>query len=593
MVRCGKESTVTAGGADTGAGPAGQAPGAAMDGQPPRAGDPRVARCARTVFEAFRRYDADFAAITRRAAGRFERRDWAGGHADTAQRLDLWQQAVGDCVALVTRRLGRHARDRRAWHLIKEVYGPRVEGFADAELARTFFTSVSRRAFDTVGVDPLIEFVLDLDPATRSDGAPPTRVYVHWGVLEPLFRQVLDDAPFSIAFADPHACVRRVCRQVREACRRHYRGPETLLRVELMRPVFYQSTRAFLVGRVDGEGWTAPFAIGVEHADGGLAVEQVYMSDDDFSILFGFTRASFFVELGTVRGAVNFLRDLLPDKPVDELYSVLGRIRQGKTERFRYLARHLRGSNDRFVHAPGDKGLVMMVFTLPSYHLVFKVIRDRFGHSKTVTRQDVIDRYRLVSRHDRAGRLIDAQAFRLLEFPRARFDPSLLDELLTQGTRSVRLEGERVVLDLVYMERKLRPLNLYLREASAVRVEAAVHDYGQAIKDLAAINIFPGDMLLKNFGVTRHGRVIFYDFDEIALLTECNFRTLPKARDDEAMLSDETWFEVGPRDVFPEQFEHFLGMNEALKRSFVERHGDLLTPRFWRECQARLARAAA
>jgi len=545
------------------------------------------------VFEAFRRYDADFAAITRCAAGRFERREWAGGHADTAQRLDLWEQAVSACVAHMRQRLAPHADERRVWHLIKEVYGPRVEGFADAELARTFFTSVSRRSFDTVGVDPLIEFVLDLEPAARTEGAPPTRVYLHWGVLEPLFREVLEEAPLSVPFADPRACVRRICQQVREACRRHYRGPETLLRVELMRSVFYQSTRAFLVGRADGEGWAAPFAIGFEHVEGGLAVEKVYMSDDDFSILFGFTRASFFVDLGTVRGAVNFLRDLLPDKPVDELYSVLGRIRQGKTERFRYLARHLKRSKDRFVHAPGDKGMVMLVFTLPSYHLVFKVIRDRFGSSKTVTRQDVIDRYRLVSRHDRAGRLIDTQAFRLLEFPRDRFEPVLLDELLTEGSRSVRLEGDRVVLDLVYMERKLRPLNLYLHEAAGVRVEAAVRDYGQAIKDLAAINIFPGDMLLKNFGVTRHGRVIFYDFDEIALLTDCNFRTLPKARDDEAVLMDETWFEVGPRDVFPEQFEHFLGMNEGLKRHFIDVHGDLLAPRYWRECQARAAGAGA
>ena len=554
-----------------------------------RAGDPRVARCARAIYDAFAGYDRDFRAITRRAAGRFEREEWAGTHADTAERMDLWEQAVGACIEHMAKRLGPHARDRRAWHLIKEVYGSRIEGFADAELARTFFTSVTRRSFDTVGVDPLIEFVLDLDPPPITEGAPPTRVYVHWGALEPMFRQVLDDFALAVPYADRDRCVRRICQQVRTACRRHYRGPETLLRVELMHPVFYQSHRAFLVGRVDGEEWYAPFAIGLEHVDGGLAVEAVYMSDDDFSILFGFTRASFFVALETVSGAVHFLKHLLPDKPVDELYSVLGRIRQGKTERYRYLARHLRRSNDLFVHAAGDKGLVMLVFTLPSYHLVFKVIRDRFGLSKTVTRQDVIDRYRLVSRHDRAGRLIDTQAFRLIEFPRDRFESSLLEELLEGASRSVRLEGDRVVMDLVYMERKLRPLNLYLREATQTRVESAVRDYGQSIKDLAAINIFPGDMLLKNFGVTRHGRVIFYDFDEIALLTDCNFRRIPKARDDEDAMSADVWFDVGPSDVFPEQFEHFLGMNADLKRRFMAEHGDLLTPEFWRACQAQVA----
>lgn len=465
------------------------APAAATDHHPAlRAGDPRVARCARAIFDAFVGYDRRFRSISRRAAGRFRSQEWAQGRSDTAERMDLWEQAVGASVRNMAERLGPHARDRRAWHLIKEVYGSRVEGFADAELARTFFTSVTRRSFDTVGVDPLIEFVLDLDPAPRTESVPPTQVYVHWGALEPMFRQVLEDFAFPVPYVDLHGCVRRVCQQVRSASRRYYRGPETLLRVELMTPVFYQSARAFIVGRVDGEQWCAPFAIGFEHVDGGLSVESVYMSEDDFSILFGFTRASFFVDLDTVSGAVHFLQVLLPDKPVDELYSVLGRIRQGKTERYRYLARHLKRSSDRFVHAAGDKGLVMLVFTLPSYHLVFKVIRDRFGLSKTVTRQDVIDRYRLVARHDRAGRLIDTQAFRLVEFPRNRFEPSLLEELVEGSSKSARVVGDRVVIDLVYMERKLRPLNLYLREASQLRVDAAVRDYGQSIKDLAAIS---------------------------------------------------------------------------------------------------------
>ena len=565
-------------------------PGARLPPAVPGAGDPLIARSARAIYEDFRGYDRAFRKITRRAAGRFLRQEWVAGQADLAERLDLWEQRVGDSVTRMRERLGPHARDRRVWHLIKEIYGARVEGFADAELARTFFTSVTRRSFDTVGVDPLIEFVLDLHPAAPSEGAPPTRVYVHWGALAPLFRQVLEDFPFPIPYAHAEQCVQRICRQVRALTRRHYRGPETLLRIELMTPVFYQSSRAFLVGRADGDQWFAPFAIGIEHGEDGLVVESVYMSDDDFSILFGFTRASFFVDLETVSGAVHFLKGLLPEKPVDELYSVLGRIRQGKTERYRFLARHLKRSQDLFVHAVGDPGLVMLVFTLPSYHLVFKVIRDEFGHSKTVTRQQVIDRYRMVSRHDLAGRLIDTQAFRLLEFPRRRFEASLLEELVEGSSRSVRVVGDRVVIDLVYMERKLRPLNLYLREATQLRVEQAVRDYGQAIKDLAEINIFPGDMLLKNFGVTRHGRGICYDFDEIALIADCNFRRIPRPRDEEDAMSADVWFDVAPEDVFPEQFEHFLGMNATLKARFLEDHADLLTPAYWREVQGRHGR---
>ncbi len=400
-----------------------------------------------------------------------------------------------------------------------------------------------------------------------------------------MFERALEDFSFEIPYADRAGCVRYVCEQTKLLSRQHYRGPDTILRVELMVPVFYQSTRAFLVGKVEGEEWTAPFAIVIENVGGRVKVEAVLMSDDDMSILFGFTRSYFFVDLENVGGAVHYLHALMPDKPIDELYTVLGRIRQGKTERYRDLARRLKRSKDVFCHAPGDKGMVMIVFTLPSHHLVFKVIRDRFGFSKTVTHQQVLDSYRLVSRHDRVGRLIDTQAYRNIELPVDRFSPELLDELVSGASRTTRIVGDRLVIDLVYMERKLRPLNLYLTEATRVRAEAAVRDYGQAIKELAMTNIFPGDMLLKNFGVTRHGRVIFYDFDEICLMDQCRFRELPPARSEEQEFASETWFYVADNDVFPEQFEHFLGMSAGLKALFMEHHGDLLTAAYWRGVQ--------
>ena len=96
------------------------------------------------------------------------------------------------------------------------------------------------------------------------------------------------------------------------------------------------------------------------------------------------------------------------------------------------------------------------------------------------------------------------------------------------------------------------------RPRHAGEVEDVVRDYGNAIRDLAIANIFPGDMLWSNFGVTRHGRVVFYDYDEIEYLTDCMFRAVPAAPNPETELSGEAWYSVGQFDVFPEEFEPFL-----------------------------------
>jgi isocitrate dehydrogenase kinase/phosphatase len=271
-----------------------------------------------------------------------------------------------------------------------------------------------------------------------------------------------------------------------------------------------------------------------------------------------------------------------------ELYIALGFNKHGKTELYRHLRQHLRRFPDRFEYADGDRGMVMVVFTLPRYDGVFKVIRDRFAYPKQTTRAAVMDRYRLVFERDRVGRLVDAQEFEHLTFSRDRFDDDLLRDLLDEAGQTVAVEGDRVVIKHLYTERKVTPLNLYLRRSSAPAAWQAVVDYGRAIKELAAANIFPGDFLLKNFGVTRHGRVVFYDYDELCLLTDCNFRKMPEARHPEEELDPEPWFNVGPDDIFPEEFRRFLGLRDAQRELFVRYHVDLFDPEFWRGLQDRL-----
>jgi isocitrate dehydrogenase kinase/phosphatase len=331
-----------------------------------------------------------------------------------------------------------------------------------------------------------------------------------------------------------------------------------------------------------------PFALALLNTEGGIVIDAVLVGEDDISILFSFTRSHFHVDLGPPHQLVNFLKGLMPKKPVAEIYIALGYHKHGKTELYRDLLRHLRESDGRFDFAPGTPGMVMVVFTMAGYDVVFKVIRDRFPVIKPTTPDGVRENYRLVFRHDRAGRLVEAQEFEHLQFDRARFTSRLLDEFRRDADRTVAVTPDVVIVHHGYMERRVAPLDLYFREAAEEAGRAAALDFGQAVKDLAANGIFPGELLPKNFGVTRHGRVVCYDYDELSFLNDFSFREFPAAQTDDDEYADEAWFGVGPRDVFPQEFARFLAIPAALRPVLESAHGDLYGVPFWREMQARV-----
>jgi isocitrate dehydrogenase kinase/phosphatase len=332
---------------------------------------------------------------------------------------------------------------------------------------------------------------------------------------------------------------------------------------------------------------TLPLVVALLNRDGRVTVDAVLADEDEASIVFSFTRSYFHVECPRPAALVAFLKALMPKKPVGELYTALGFNKHGKTELYRDLLRHLASSEDRFVEAPGAAGMVMLVFTLPSYDVVFKVIRDSFAPPKTTGRQDVLDKYRLVFHHTRAGRLEDVQEFEHLSFPASRFDSRLLERLLAGAAETVERRGSEVVLHHLFTERRLTPLDIFLRDAAAETARNAAVDFGEAIRDLAKSNIFPGDLLPKNFGLTRHGRVVFYDYDEICFLTDVNFRELPPDLEEVGWVGEQPPFWVGPGDVFPEEFLTFMGLRGPAHEAFLERHSDLLEVRFWLDIQRR------
>jgi len=512
---------------------------------------------AATIAEHFRSYNEEFGRITRRAALNFISSDWRLAERDSVLRIELYDKRVDACVAAVAGRT-----DAALWSEIKRIYEDVIARRPDSDFYRTFFNSITRTLFGTVGVNTEVEF--SATSVGRASGSVPIRIYRVGTALPTAVREIFADMPFGALLSAPDQAVHRVSAEIGRYFETHRQSgpPES---IELIEPVFYRGQRAYLIGRVIGDGYMTPLAIAFTNSGEGVRVDAVMLTRADLGSLFGFARSYFHVDLPVVSAAITFLRSFMPRKPIDALYTVLGRAKQGKTERYFALQRHLASSIDSFVHAPGERGLVMIVFTLPSHDLVFKVIRDRFGEPKRCTREEVIERYQFVFRHERAGRLVDAQEFKRLRLPRARFMPALVEELLADASHSCRIEGEDLIVEHCYIERRLRPLNLFLREADPAAAEAAVIDYGNALRDLAASNVFPGDLLLKNFGVTSHGGVVFYDYDELCHVTDCVFRDIPTAQSDEEETSGEPWFYVGPNDVFPEQWLPFLGMPPALR----------------------------
>ena len=542
-----------------------------------------IAECSQIIYDGFIRYNNYFHRITRRARTRFEQRDWKGHQNDIVDRVDLYEKSVRRIVLALRRTLGSQLTDKNLWHDIRGYFANRLNQVPDNDFIKTFFNSTTRRIFGTEGHDPELEFISsgptdDLQLIMSLN----IRRYPYWVSLQRIFETILDDFSFRVPYDDINLNATKISKKIKTYTNEKFSKDVEYLRFEFIDSFFYQAARAYLVGKLIHSEGESPIIIAFKNENRGISVDAVFLEEKEISLIFGYTRSYYFADPNSVIGTVHFLKSMLPKKPIDELYTVLGRLRQGKTERHRIFTEHLSKTKDKFVHADGEVGLVMIVFTLPSYNLVFKVIRDTFGAPKTISREDVISKYKLVSKHDRAGRLIDTQEFLNLKFPINRFSKELSKELLKNASISVRKENDNLILKRVYVERRVRPLNLYINEYSFEEAARAIIDYGEAIKDLAKTNIFPGDLLLKNFGVTQHNRIIFYDYDEVSLVTDCNFRDIPESNSIEDEMQADTWYYVGEHDIFPEEFIRFLSMNDELKAEFMKYHKDLLTSKYWR-----------
>ena len=538
---------------------------------------------ARFILDEFDAYREKFKFITGEAKQRFERADWAAVQKASTERMALYDGFAKELVAHIRSRFGSEGEPLSGWPSVKEAYFSQLQGRKDFDLAQTIFNTVYRKLFSGQVLDDTNAFVTNPFEAEPRFDISLSRKWGPATDLRQLLQEILSAYPFKTAWRDQERDLDNMIDAMRSSI--------PLLRssrsvsFDMLLPVFYRNKGAYLIGKMMIDEHLFPVAIPLLNEGGGLYVDTIIWNESDLSLIFSFTRSYFMVDTEYPFELISYLQELLPQKKRSELYSSIGLFKHGKTEFYRGFIRHLNRSDDTFVIARGIKGMVMSVFTLPSYQVVFKVIKDKFSATKKITRQQVKDRYYLVKTHDRVGRMADTQEFSNFVFPRDRFNPDLIEELQEVAASSIELTDTQVILKHLYTERLMTPLNLYIDGRSDYVLRQALDEYGNAIKQLAVANIFPGDMLLKNFGVTRHGRVVFYDYDEICYLTDVNFRKIPEPRSIEEEMSAEPWYSVGPNDVFPEEFKTFLFNSEKQRQLFEEMHGEIFSVDFWKRAQ--------
>ena len=561
---------------------------------PHQLADTNAFAIAQALLDGFNRHYRLFRETTAAAQYRFEAADWHGQQHAQVQRIAFYDQRVNEAVQGLRSEFNIDALSMDSWQQAKLHYIGLLVNHHQPELAETFFNSVTAKLLhrsyfrnNFIFVRPAVstEYIENDEPASQ----PTYRAYYPMrDKLHETWLRIVHNFQLQCAFEDLDRDVDHVVQAMLSELGAQFREfrPRANFQIQILASLFYLNKGAYIVGKIINGFNETPLALPILHGTGGkLVIDAALFGEDELLMIFSYARAYFMVDMEIPSAYVQFLAGLMPRKPRAELYNAIGLQKHGKNLFYRDFLAHLRHSSDMLRIAPGIKGMVMLVFDLPSFPYVFKVIKDFYPPQKDTTREQIMRKYLLVKQHDRVGRMADTLEYSNVGFPRHRFDDELVAELHHFCPSLLEEDGRNgediLVIKHLYIERRMVPLNIYLREASAEQVAQAVVEYGNAIKDLVAANIFPGDMLWKNFGVTRHGKVVFYDYDEIEYLTDCNFRRVPTPRNEEEEMSGEVWYRVGPKDVFPETFEPFLLGNPQVREAFMAHHADLLDAAFW------------
>ncbi len=546
---------------------------------------------AKTIINGFERHIFLFREITQSAKSRFEQAQWHEVQEASKQRTDFYDLRVKETLDVIRRDFAIDTLDESLWQDVKSEYVTQLLYHSKSDLAESFYNSIFCHLFERKYYQNRFIFVQSSEECI--DNLKNKQVYTRYepedhNLVETISAILLRpnfDIPYEDLTRDINILIERFFRQADKT-----RFPVSTLKFDIIDAVFYRNKGAYIIGRVVSPAGETPFIVALlNNEQGQIYVDTLLTDKEHMAVVFGFARAYFFVDCQYLHPLILFLQSLMPSKTRAELYAAIGYHKQGKTQFYRDFLNHLDASDDKLELADGIKGMVMSVFTLPSYPYVFKIIKDKFSPSKKMTKKDVKEKYRLVKLHDRVGRMADTMEYSEVAFPRDRFSDELLTELETVAPSLIRYENELIVISHMYIERRMRPLNLYLAESTDEQIDDAMLGYGMAIKQLIAADIFPGDMLLKNFGVTRHGRVIFYDYDEITYMDEVNFRVKPEPVTEEQIYAAEPWYSVEPGDMFPEELATFALANPKYRKAFMQYHAELLEASYWQQAQKNVA----
>ncbi|EHA7442436.1 bifunctional isocitrate dehydrogenase kinase/phosphatase [Escherichia coli] len=543
---------------------------------------------AQTILQGFDAQYGRFLEVTSGAQQRFEQADWHAVQQAMKNRIHLYDHHVGLVVEQLRCITNGQSTDAAFLLRVKEHYTRLLPDYPRFEIAESFFNSVYCRLFDHRSLTPERLFIFSSQPERRFRTIPrPLAKDFHpdhgW---ESLLMRVISDLPLRLRWQNKSRDIHYIIRHLTETL-----GTDNLAEnhLQVANELFYRNKAAWLVGKLITPSGTLPFLLPIHQTDDGeLFIDTCLTTTAEASIVFGFARSYFMVYAPLPAALVEWLREILPGKTTAELYMAIGCQKHAKTESYREYLVYLQGCNEQFIEAPGIRGMVMLVFTLPGFDRVFKVIKDRFAPQKEMSAAHVRACYQLVKEHDRVGRMADTQEFENFVLEKRHISPALMELLLQEAAEKITDLGEQIVIRHLYIERRMVPLNIWLEQVEGQQLRDAIEEYGNAIRQLAAANIFPGDMLFKNFGVTRHGRVVFYDYDEICYMTEVNFRDIPPPRYPEDELASEPWYSVSPGDVFPEEFRHWLCADPRIGPLFEEMHADLFRADYWRALQNRI-----
>ena len=475
------------------------------------------------------------------------------------------------------------------WKNTKHVYIELITSHKQPELAETFYNSVFCRIFSRSFYNNQYIFTKPCVSLNYIDMDEPVidSYFVDDGQLKETLTSVLNNYKFSCKFGNLDQDIERLQEQL---IKQMPRLQSEVFELQFISTPFIRGKCAYIVGKIVTQLHPdVPVLIALLNDENkGLYVDSLLTDIGSISIIFSFSRSYFFITTDYPSAIVEYLKELLPGKTRAVLYSAIGLHKQGKTLLYRHFLKYSKITSEKLIIAPGIKGMVMSVFTFPMYPYVFKVINDQFAPPKMGTKEMVKDRYYFVKNHVRIGRLADTWEFSNVAFPLKDIDDALLTELEKKASSNIEIENDLLIIKHMYIENKMTPLNMYLETANIKQQNHIINDYGKAIDELINSNIFPGDMLTKNFGVTRQNRVVFYDYDEITLMSTPIFKKIPKAKTYEQEMASEPWYYVGQNDVFPEEFKYFMLPNPYMKEVFNKKYKKLLDADYWVSIQEKI-----